>query len=247
MATGKIYICMISMTFSPFIAAAAQPLKKISQTDNIEVSSLFDGERYGNHRFESERFASPAFVIPLPAARPKSVDQPCIAVDPVAVSKMVRTIAKEEGFDEDLAEAVAWAESSLGENQGPSSAGALGIMQLMAGTADDLGVSDRCDAEQNIRGGIQYLKQLHSKFNDPLLMLAAYNAGAGNVYKANGIPANTETSKYIVKILNRWKLSKVVNGPSSMPEALPTSSPVPTKPSTEKAAWKDGHVFDFGE
>lgn len=247
MASNKFYISLLSFALIPLSSDAEQPAIKQYQTSNIEVSSLFDGGRYGNHRFETDRFVSPAFVAPLPINRPKEVVQPCIAVDPILTSQMVRAIAKEEAFDEDLAEAVAWAESDLGNNQGPSSAGALGIMQLMAGTASDLGVTDRCDAQQNIRGGIRYLKQLHGKFNDPLLMLAAYNAGAGNVYKANGIPANTETSKYIVKILNRWKLSKVVNAPSSMPEAIPASSPAPTKPSTEKAAWKDGHVFDFGE
>lgn len=247
MLDKRFYISLLSLALVPVYSLADDAPIKLQNTDNIEVSSLFDGGRYGNHRFETDRFASPEFAVPLPVNRPESAAQHCMAADPVSISQMVRSIAKQEGFDEDLAEAVAWAESELGSNQGPSSAGALGIMQLMAGTASDLGVTDRCDAAQNIRGGIRYLKQLHGKFNDPLLMLAAYNAGAGNVYKANGIPANTETSKYIVKILNRWKLSKVVNGPSSVPEAIPTSSPVPTKPSTEKAAWKDGHVFDFGE
>jgi soluble lytic murein transglycosylase-like protein len=92
----------------------------------------------------------------------------------------------------------------MGQNQRPSSAGALGILQLMPATASSLGVSDRCDAAANIRAGIRYMKSLYDEFHDPLLMLAAYNAGEQNVYAADGIPVNGETAKYIVKILNRF-------------------------------------------
>ncbi|RTM10078.1 MAG: hypothetical protein EKK31_03445 [Hyphomicrobiales bacterium] len=157
------------------------------------------------------------------------------------VAQLVRSIAQDEGFDADLAEAIAWAESDLGASQGPSKAGALGIMQLMPATAADLGVSDRCDTQANVRAGLGYLKSLYDEFQDPLLMLAAYNAGPNSVYKAQGIPVNPETAEYIVKILNRWKFGGVVKK-----SALTKSEMLAAAPPANGDAWQDGHVMDFG-
>jgi soluble lytic murein transglycosylase-like protein len=167
----------------------------------------------------------------------------CQSGDRQQIQALVRRIAGEEGFDADLADAVAWAESDMGQNQGPSSAGALGIMQLMPATASRLGVSDRCNATANIRAGIRYLKALYDEFHDPLLMLAAYNAGEQNVYAADGIPVNGETAKYIVKILNRWKLGNVVRS-SSSPQSDGQAPALADGPND--VAWQDGHVIDFG-
>ncbi|TIP96162.1 MAG: lytic transglycosylase domain-containing protein, partial [Mesorhizobium sp.] len=131
--------------------------------------------------FRAEKSA--AYTVSLNQAAPttrSSADLPgteCPAVDSKAVSDLVRAVAAEEDVDADLADAVAWVESRHGAARKQSSAGAVGIMQLMPGTAGDLGVRDRCDVEANVRGGIKYLKQLYGEFGDPLLMLAAYNAG----------------------------------------------------------------------
>ena len=167
----------------------------------------------------------------------------CAVADSAQTSELVRKIAVEEGFDPDLAEAVAFVESGLGQNQ-ESGAGALGIMQLMPGTASDLGVSDRCDPASNIRGGVRYLKSLYDQFQDPLLMLAAYNAGAGRVVEKSGIPEFDETAKYVVKVMNRWKLSAKVK--SSNPS--PLSAAVQITPQGGSAAtvsqWKDNHVIE---
>ncbi|MER9794873.1 transglycosylase SLT domain-containing protein [Mesorhizobium sp. M0213] len=183
-------------------------------------------------------FARPAKAIAaVEAQRPGS----CKTGDRAEVSQLVRSIAQDEGFDADLAEAIAWAESDLGASQGPSKAGALGIMQLMPGTAADLGVSDRCDTEANVRAGLRYLKSLYDEFRDPLLMLAAYNAGPNSVYKAQGIPVNPETAEYIVKILNRWKFGGVVKK-----SALTKSEMLAAAPPASEDAWQDGHVTDFG-
>lgn len=165
----------------------------------------------------------------------------CKTANRAKVSQLVRSIAQEEGFDADLAETIAWAESDLGASQGPSKAGALGIMQLMPGTAADLGVGDRCDTQANVRAGLRYLKSLYDEFGDPLLMLAAYNAGPNNVYKAQGIPVNPETAEYIVKILNRWKFGGVVKKSALTKSETPAAAP----PASEDA-WQDGHVMDFG-
>lgn len=183
-------------------------------------------------------FATPAEAIAaVGAQRPGA----CKTGNRAEVSRLVRSIAQDEGFDADLAEAIAWAESDLGANQGPSKAGALGIMQLMPGTAADLGVSDRCDTAANVRAGLRYLKSLYDEFQDPLLMLAAYNAGPNNVYKAQGIPVNLETAEYIVKILNRWKFGGVVKK-----SALTKSETLAAAPPASDDAWQDGHVMDLG-
>lgn len=167
----------------------------------------------------------------------------CAPADPRRAAALVRQIAEEEGFDPDLTEAVAWAESDMGGNQGPSRAGALGIMQLMPKTASRLGVADRCDAKANVRAGVRYLKALYEKFHDPLLMLAAYNAGEENVYRANGIPVNEETTKYVVKVLNRWKLGKLIKAPLPNPV---DDHHAAAADAADGVAWQDGHVMDFG-
>ncbi|TIU48359.1 MAG: lytic transglycosylase domain-containing protein [Mesorhizobium sp.] len=167
----------------------------------------------------------------------------CAPTDRRRAAALVRQVAEEEGFDPDLSEAVAWAESDMGGNQGPSRAGALGIMQLMPATASRLGVADRCDAGANIRAGVRYLKALYEEFHDPLLMLAAYNAGEQNVYKANGIPVNDETTKYVVKVLNRWKLGKLIKAPTPNPV---DDRPAAATDAVDGVAWQDGHVMDFG-
>ncbi|PRD43815.1 hypothetical protein C5748_08060 [Phyllobacterium phragmitis] len=179
----------------------------------------------------------PAIDATVAALRP---DAGCPPADGESVKKAVRAIAREEGVDPDMADAVAWVESHYGTIRQPSPAGAVGIMQLMPQTAKEFGVTDRCDIEANIRGGIRYLKQLGAEFRDPLLVLAAYNAGPANIYKKRGIPEFSETENYIVKVLNRWKFS-------TKPAAANPTIPEPINSQNGEAttdAWKDGHVIE---
>lgn len=99
-----------------------------------------------------------------------------------------------------LLKAVAKAESSF--NSGSvSKSGAMGVMQLMPETAEELGVVDAFNPEENIMGGANYLSQKLVEYGGNIeLALAAYNAGSGNVAKYGGIPPFEETQNYVKKV-----------------------------------------------
>jgi len=98
---------------------------------------------------------------------------------------------------------------SAGRTDAVSTAGAQGLMQLMPATAARFGVSDSMDAAQNIKGGVAYLGWLLDRFgNDPVLVLAGYNAGEGNVQRYEGVPPFAETMDYVPKVLAAWQVAK---------------------------------------
>ena len=107
--------------------------------------------------------------------------------------------AQRYGIDPDLFVRQIQAESSF-RPDAVSSAGAIGLGQLMPGTAKELGV-DPNDPVQNLEGAARYMRQQLDRFGDPALALAAYNAGPDRVAKANGIPNIKETQNYVAKIL----------------------------------------------
>ena len=116
--------------------------------------------------------------------------------------------------DADLLASVVKAESN-GNVHAVSRAGAQGLMQLMPGTAANLGVHDSFVPEQNVSGGTAYLDQLLKRYNDNIaLALAAYNAGPLAVDRYRGIPPYRETRAYVARVIrefNRRKLLASVN------------------------------------
>ncbi len=115
---------------------------------------------------------------------------------------IIQDAASKFGISENLIKSVIRTESA-GKHDAVSPVGAKGLMQLMDGTASDMGVEDSFDPKQNIMGGAKYLKYLMDRFeNDTETALAAYNAGPGNVEKYGGIPPFNETQNYVKKVLN---------------------------------------------
>ncbi|MBV0911291.1 lytic transglycosylase domain-containing protein [Anianabacter salinae] len=100
---------------------------------------------------------------------------------------------------------------SAGRPDAVSRAGATGLMQLMPDTAMRFGVTDATDPEQNIKGGVAYLDWLANRFSeDPVLMLAGYNAGEGSVRDHQGVPPFAETREYVPKVITAWMTAKAL-------------------------------------
>jgi soluble lytic murein transglycosylase-like protein len=98
---------------------------------------------------------------------------------------------------------------SAGRADAVSHKGAEGLMQLIPATAERFGVADAKDPVQNIRGGVAYLDWLMREFDrDPLMVLAAYNAGEGAVRANGGVPPYAETRDYVPKVLAAWQVAQ---------------------------------------
>lgn len=98
---------------------------------------------------------------------------------------------------------------SSGDMQAESKAGAQGLMQLMPDTATRFGVEDPFVAADNIRGGVAFLDLLMKRFEqDPMLVLAGYNAGENAVYSAEGVPDFAETRDYVPKVLATYAIAR---------------------------------------
>nr|MBI1231938.1 transglycosylase SLT domain-containing protein [Cytophagales bacterium] len=112
----------------------------------------------------------------------------------------IEIASKKHDVSKALIEAVIQVESAYNPNA-TSPKGAMGLMQLMPATARELGVSDAYNAEENIEGGVKYLRYLLNAYEgETRLALAAYNAGEGAVNKYQGIPPYKETQNYVRKI-----------------------------------------------
>lgn len=117
------------------------------------------------------------------------------------ITRLVIEASQRHDVDAGFAVAVVTAESRLDRLRN-SPKGARGPMQLMPATAERFGVTDICDPEENIDGGVRYLRELTDEFRNPLLVAAAYNAGEGRVREQGGIPLFKETLRYVAEVIN---------------------------------------------
>lgn len=128
---------------------------------------------------------------------------PLLATDP-RLGKIINKYASQQGIDPRLVQTVIRHESGF-DPVAVSPKGAMGLMQLMPETAASLGVEDPFDVEQNIKGGVRFLKICLNRFEQNLpLALAAYNAGPGRVVEHQGMPPFKETQDYVKKVVQDY-------------------------------------------
>jgi soluble lytic murein transglycosylase-like protein len=165
-----------------------------------------------------ERFEKDTAPPPVPSA---SV-QPATRVAPQkqealtreALNQLVSGAGERNQIDPDFISSVIRAESGFHQNA-VSRKGAQGLMQLMPGTATQLGVSNPFDPNSNVEGGTKYLRDLLVKYNfDVNKALAAYNAGPKRVDQYHGVPPYFETQAYISRIIRDFNRQKIAKNPS---------------------------------
>ena len=135
-----------------------------------------------------------------PSARAVQPARDARPVTDAQLDGIIRDASVREGVDEDLIRAVMEAESGF-RADAVSKAGAMGLMQLMPGTARGLGVKDPFDPAANVAGGAKYLRTMLDRFESVPLALAAYNAGPGAVEKYGGVPPYAETKSYVSRVM----------------------------------------------
>jgi soluble lytic murein transglycosylase-like protein len=143
---------------------------------------------------------------------PKPAPAPVAAPTPAPIQDVHELLSKagaQHNIDVELLASVVKAESG-GRANAVSRTGARGLMQLMPGTAQQLGVDNAFRPDQNIAGGSAYLDALLTRYKDNLaLALAAYNAGPAAVDRYHGIPPFHETRVYVARVMNEFKHRKL--------------------------------------
>jgi len=143
------------------------------------------------------------------------------SVDPQAFDSLIKNAAARYQVPEELVKAVIKVESNFNP-QATSPMGAMGLMQLMPGTARDLGVQRPYDPVQNINGGTKYLRDLLDRYDGNVPMaVAAYNCGMANVEKGR-LPQ--ETRSYLQLVSRHYNGSQVLRKPKAIPPAAPPST-----------------------
>jgi soluble lytic murein transglycosylase-like protein len=177
---------------------------------NADGSSYIDEPTAEIEHFEVEEPASgfglEALASNVPPSAASVRDMPS-----VNLSDVVATASGKYRLDPDLVNSVIKAESGFNV-RAVSPKGAQGLMQLMPGTASELGVPDAFDPEANVDGGARYLRELLERYNfDLVKALAAYNAGTKRVEQYGGVPPYHETRAYVRRIVldfNKKKLAQ---------------------------------------
>lgn len=154
-----------------------------------------------------------------------------LSASSVDLDQVVREASSRNRLDPDFVSSVIQAESNF-KTRAVSKKGARGLMQLMPGTASQLGVVDPFDPRANVEAGTAHLSALLDLYHDdPIKALAAYNAGAHRVKQYNGVPPYYETRSYIAKIIHDFNAKKR----AQMKAAAATKANDPAKPAVAPA------------
>ncbi|MFS4438856.1 lytic transglycosylase domain-containing protein [Paracoccaceae bacterium GXU_MW_L88] len=185
-------LTLIALVLTLATAGIAEAQSRISSTANMLISGRL-ATQYNSKRAELVPGATNTMTVPPAVIRGGSNN---------AYVQMARASAQRYGIPESIFLRLVQAESAFNP-RARSHVGAMGLAQLMPGTARMLGVSNPWDPQQNLNGGAKYLAMQYNTFRDWRLALAAYNAGPQNVIKYGGVPPFRETQNYVVKILGR--------------------------------------------
>ncbi|MEZ2129783.1 MULTISPECIES: lytic transglycosylase domain-containing protein [unclassified Sinorhizobium] len=143
---------------------------------------------------------------------------------PTDYAKLALTVAGKEEVDPNWVLSVMRAENAAFDPDLVSSAGAIGLMQVMPRIGEAFGATDLTDPEQNIRAGTRFLRVLIAKYRNPVLVAAAYNAGEPNVDLRHSLPLIRETADYVTRVVGYY--TGTAAGPT-IPQAGPPSEFVP--------------------
>jgi soluble lytic murein transglycosylase-like protein len=166
-------------------ALAASPVRLVVGAEGRKVIYNESSEQ------RSRRFAGTLLAVPALYG----------ADAPIDLESLIRRHSGVQNLDPRLVRAVIQVESGY-NLRARSNKGAMGLMQLMPGTAVELAVSNPYDPDQNVRGGTTYLRQMIDRFNGRLdLAVAAYNAGAAAVERYHGVPPYADTVDYVQRVL----------------------------------------------
>ena len=188
----------------------------------------------GVRAYTDRKPAHTAYVVIEKTGRPTATAS-CIGATPTSLaarasnySPLILKYAAAHGVQPALVRAVMRVESCF-DQRAISRAGARGLMQLMPGTAAQLGVRNSFDPEQNIAGGVRYLSMMLERFHQDMnLALAAYNAGPEAVAEHHGIPPFAETRSYVKRVIAAYRQNSVVNTSGRPRETAAASEPAGT-------------------
>ena len=198
-----IRLALLGLLVAPAAVRAGDLYSFVDQDGVVHFTNAPSDARYRRVRRTAEgagvyRSAPRARAVPSPGARGRG-----------AYEEHIRAAAKKYALPEALLLAVMAVESNF-DPAAVSEKGAMGLMQLMPGTARDMYVSDPFDPVQNIEGGARYLRHLANQYaGDAVKTLAAYNAGPEAVRRARGdVPDIPETRAYVRKVVDLWNSYK---------------------------------------
>lgn len=161
------------------------------------------------------------------------------------IERIVDRIAGEQGVESPLVHSVIRAESNYNPDA-VSPKGALGLMQLIPATARRFGVADVFDAQQNIQGGVRYLRFLLDYYQgDYAKAIAAYNAGEAAVDKYHGVPPYSETRNYVLQVAKNLKAAREKQAASTPapPATAPETAKVETYRPIQASTGSDGRIY----